>query len=97
MKTKLTEEFLADNGIYSLVADLSEEESTQFSEATQLLKQLGNTSQAIPFYAIYPAGDGKPVVFSDVPLTQGNVLEKLRAAVSPHESNISSGGTPLQR
>jgi hypothetical protein len=44
--------------------------------------ELGNTGLAIPFYAIYPAGGGEPITFSDVPLLQEKLLGYLRQAVA---------------
>jgi hypothetical protein len=86
LKTRKTAGYLEEHNIQVLVADKSD----TAPEIDQLMVELGNEATAIPFYAIYP-GDGRPpITFSDVPLTQEKLLNKLEEAISPAEA-VSRG------
>jgi len=78
LNTDETQRFLEANNVAILVADLTE----QAPEIDELMVTLGNTGKAIPFYAIYPAGGGEPITFSDVPLRQQTLLGYLKQAVA---------------
>ncbi len=52
MNTEKTKQFVEANGIVALKADKAKSEK----EINDILRKLGNTSGAIPFYAIFPAG-----------------------------------------
>lgn len=95
MKTAATKKFMADNDIVPLIADLTKPNP----EADQLLEELGNTGKAIPFYAIFPADGRPPIVFSDVPLLQSALIERLETAIAAQviESGEkqAAGGLPL--
>ncbi len=89
MNTNVTRDFLTDNGIVPLVADLTQPNE----QANQLLEQLGNGGKALPFYAIFPGDGSAPIVFSDVPLTQGTLIERLEKAIG-RSGPIPSGEMP---
>jgi thiol:disulfide interchange protein len=78
LKTRQTQSFLEENNVEVLVADLTE----PAPEIDELMVTLGNTGKGIPFYAIYPAGGGEPITFSDVPLRQKTLLGYLKQAVA---------------
>ena len=78
MKTHATLRYLEANNIEVLVADLTE----PAPEIDELMESLGNTGKAIPFYAIFPAGGGEPITFSDVPLRQKTLLGYLEQAIT---------------
>ena len=92
MNTDETQRFLEANNVEVLVADLTE----QAPEIDELMVTLGNTGKAIPFYAIYPAGGGEPITFSDVPLRQQTLLGYLKKAVAadPASQQVSGQRTP---
>lgn len=76
MNTKTTKQFVDENGIVPLKADKSLDEDA----VDQLLEQLGNSSGAIPFYAIFPAGQpNKPILMEGL-LTQERILDALKKA-----------------
>jgi thiol:disulfide interchange protein len=63
-------------GIVTLKADKTREAP----EVDALLKELGNTSGGIPFYAIFPGNGGRPILHDKSLLTQGQIAEMLRQA-----------------
>ena len=78
---------MEQHGVVGLIADRTRESP----EIDKLMRELGNTGLAIPFYAIFP-GDGRPpITFEDVPLRQKVLLERLREAVST--SSPATGST----
>ena len=83
MNTDETQRFLEANNVEVLVADLTE----QAPEIDELMVTLGNIGKGIPFYAIYPAGGGEPITFSDVPLRQQTLLGYLKQAVAADPAN----------
>lgn len=88
MDTQKTRRFLEDNNVELLVADLTE----PAPEIDELMVSLGNTGKAIPFYAIFPAGGGEPITFSDVPLRQQTLLAYLKQAVAVGAENAQAIG-----
>ena len=62
------------------VKTLKADKTGDAPEVDALLKQLGNRSQAIPYYAIYPAGGGEPIHFGNRPITSDEIVETLKRA-----------------
>lgn len=62
------------------VKTLKADKTGNAPEVDALLKQLGNRSRAIPYYAIYPAGGGEPIHFGNRPITAEEIVEKLKQA-----------------
>ncbi len=71
-----TKKFMQGHGIVGLKADKSD----PAPDVDSLLIELGQTSKGIPFYAIFPAGGGEPILMEGV-LTQGRLLAALEKAV----------------
>ncbi len=76
--TETTEQFLADNEIEVLVADLTEVNP----EAERLLERLGNKIHAIPFYAVFPGDDRPAYTFGNTILTQNAFIGHLETATA---------------
>ncbi len=76
--TEATKQFLAENKIAVLVADLTEVNP----EAERLLEVLGNRIHAIPFYAVFPPNDRPPYTFGNTVLTQNAFLDHLETATA---------------
>lgn len=75
MNTRETKKLVQANGIIVMKAD-----KTQPSpEIDKLLVELGNEAKAIPFYAIFPAGGGDPIVLDGL-ITPGQLHDALRRA-----------------
>ena len=74
MNTEKTKQFVEQNGIVTIKADKSLAEK----EVDELLRKLGNTRGAIPFYAIFPAGRPNEPILLDGLLTQKRILEALQ-------------------
>jgi len=62
------------------VVPLKADKTDPNRDIDKLLKELGNMSGNIPFYAVFPAGGGDPIVYREGLLTQGKVLEMLEQA-----------------
>ena len=78
MDADVTREFITRNKIVALKADKTRESP----EIDALLVKLGNRAKAIPFYAIYPAGQpDKPILLDGVFGSPDRVLDALRRAV----------------
>ena len=74
-------------------ADLSQDMPEEVKDAVKaLLTELGNPGHAIPFYAFYPAGRGEPVVIGNSPILQGQLIERLEAALVPADTASISVG-----
>ena len=73
-----TKAFVEAAGIATLQADITHEAP----EAKELLQQLGNKSGAIPFYAIFPAGNpNKPIVIYDPIASPAKIIAQFKLAV----------------
>ena len=90
--------FIQAHGIVAIKADKTKDSP----EIDALLVKLGNRAKAIPFYAIYPAGQpDKPIVLDGV-FGPDRILKALKQAVGksssresatvPTESGESGGG-----
>ena len=98
MDADVTRKFITDHKIVALKADKTKDSP----EIDALLVKLGNRAKAIPFYAIYPAGQpDKPIVLDGV-FGPDRILKALAQAVGkssspesatvPTESGESGGG-----
>ncbi len=76
MNTADTKKFVEENGIVTIKADKSKSEK----EIDELLYKLGNTSGAIPFYAIFPSGRPNEPIVMDGIITQQKVIDALKRA-----------------
>lgn len=76
MNTAETKDFVEKNGIVTIKADRSKATAA----VNELLHQLGNTGGAIPFYAIFPAGNPNEPILMDGLLSKKRVLEALQQA-----------------
>ena len=91
MDADVTREFITRNKIVALKADKTRESP----EIDALLVKLGNHAKAIPFYAIYPAGQpDKPIVLDGVFASPDRVLEALRQAVGKTPTAAASSDNP---
>ena len=78
MDADVTREFITSNNIVAIKAD----KTTDSPDIDALLVKLGNHAMAIPFYAIYPAGQpDKPILLDGVFASPDRVMEALRQAV----------------
>ena len=78
MDAEVTREFITSNKIVAIKADKTRESP----DIDALRVKLGNPAKAIPFYAIYPAGQpDKPIVLDGVFASPDRVLEALKRAV----------------
>ncbi len=76
LNTRETRRIVDSNNVVTLIADMTEESP----EANELLKRLGNTAQAIPYFAVFPAErPDEPILFDGVLLPQ-QVIDALRQA-----------------
>ena len=80
MNTDETKAFVEKHGVIAIKADKTDKFSRESEEINELLVELGNQGQVIPFLAIYPAGGGKPILIDGV-LSQSEVLDALEEAV----------------
>ena len=77
MNTRDTKEFVKANGIAAVKAD----KTGAAPEVDELLRSLGNKSAAIPFYAIFPAGDpNRPILLHSVFTSPAEIIDALRRA-----------------
>jgi suppressor for copper-sensitivity B len=76
LNRKGTAKLVEELGVVPLKADKTREAP----EVEALLRELGNASGGIPFYAIFPGNGGAPITFGDGLITQGQVLERLQEA-----------------
>lgn len=73
------------NGVKTLKAD----KTNSSPEIDQLLVELGNTTTAIPYYAVYPADGGAPIIMEG-PITPWQVIGALRAGGQSQSKNVSA-------
>lgn len=92
MNIQQTKEFVEANGIATVKAD----KTRTTPEVDALLHSLGNGAGAIPYYAIFPAGDpNKPILLHGL-LTPGQILDALRRA-GPSKGVSSESATAMSR
>lgn len=89
MNIRSTKRFFEDNNIVALKAD-----KNVSPEVNGLLKELGNSSTAIPYYAVYSPGLKEPIHFGGNFLTGGAVQEVLQKALDANEKTALSNGKP---
>ena len=75
MNTLTTLAIVKTNGVKTLKAD----KTNKSSEIDQLLVELGNSTTAIPFYAIYPANGSDPITLKG-PITPWQIFRALQKA-----------------
>lgn len=72
-----TKKFVEENGIATLQAFRTDDSP----EVDDMLERLGNTSAALPFYAIFPAENpNKPILRDGVFLSPKRIIEALKKA-----------------
>ena len=89
LKTKATNRFLQENGVYSLVADWTHDDEAV--EVTRKLEELG--VEAIPLVAIYRPGDPTNPILLPGTLTTGQLHAEIRRALGTdvaHESGATA-------
>lgn len=72
MNTKPNKQFFEENNIAALRADKGKIPA----EVEEILSELGNPTQAIPYYAIYGPSISKPITFAG-PITRDQVLNAI--------------------
>ena len=89
MNVKKTNAFFKEHEIVALKADKGNE--SRINEMLALMKELGNSKEAIPFYAIFGPGLDEPLTASG-PITSGWVYESLEKAKanSSEETTITN-------
>ena len=75
LHTEATKKYMREQGIIGLIADKSEDAP----DVDALLSELGNPGGTIPFYAVFPASGGEPILLDGV-LTGGRLLAALEQA-----------------
>lgn len=74
-----------------IVADLSQGVPDEIkANVKSLLADLGNSSAALPFYALFPADGSAPVVIADGPVLQGALIERLESAIGGLRPNVDA-------
>ena len=78
MNTNKTLSIVKSNQVVTIKADKTHDD--EMSEAVnKLLEELGNSSRAIPFLAVFPSDGSSPIVISG-PVFQGDVTKALKEA-----------------
>ena len=75
LNIRKTKQLFEEHGVVALKAD-----KDKMPGVNELLKQLGNTATAIPYYAIYSPGWDKPKHFGGNLLTHGQVKQIIEDA-----------------
>jgi len=82
-----TKAFVEAQGIVTLRAD----KTYTAPEVEELLRQLGNTSGSIPFYAIFPAGNpNKPILVDGLLTSPAQIIAKLKAALEATGGGVAA-------
>jgi len=76
LNIRKTKQFFEENGVVSLKAD-----KDKMPGVNELLKELGNTATAIPYYAIFSPGWEKPKHFGGTVLTHTTVKDVVEEAL----------------
>ncbi len=97
MNIPRTKRFFEQNNVVALKAD-----KDKMPGVNDLLKELGNTATAIPYYAIFSPGMNRPIHFGGTVLTAGRVEQEVQkaldAAASANANRVSANVTgPGQR
>lgn len=79
MNKKEVKQFVTENEVLTIKADKSSS-NPLMQDINKLLNKLGNDSAGLPYYVVYPAGGGEPVVFDGL-ITKGRILRELKKAV----------------
>ena len=87
MNVKETNVFFKEHNIVALKADKGNK--NQLNEMLPLMKELGNSKGAIPFYAIYGPGLDQPIT-ADALITRDWVYESLEKAKSDSEESATT-------
>lgn len=82
MNVKQTYDFFKQNDIVAVKANKSKSQ-----EVADKLIELGNSQQAIPFYAVYAPGLERPITFAPGLLTPGMVREYILQAMQGAEES----------
>ena len=84
MNKSETKAFVEAEGIITLKAD----KTHTAPEVDELLRQLGNKGGAIPFYAIFPAGNpNKPILLDGLITSPAQIIAKLKLAVGTKDND----------
>ena len=81
LNIRSTKTFFDKNGVVALKADKDKNPGVN-----ELLKRLGNTATAIPYYAIYSPGWSEPQHFGGSVLTASGVKEVVQEALDAAKS-----------
>ncbi len=86
MDVEVTRKYITDNNIVAIKADKTKDSP----DIDALLVKLGNHAKAIPFVAVYPAGQpDKPIVLDGVFASPAPVLEALKKATDAAPSSVA--------
>ena len=93
MNTNKTLSIVKSHQVVTIKADKTHDD--EMGEAVdQLLEELGNSSRAIPFIAVFPGDGSSPIVISG-PVLQGTVTRALQeAGPSRGASTVTRDGAP---
>ena len=89
MNVEKTHKYFKENGIIALRADKGIVKTSK--QIDQLLVDLGNPTRAIPFYALYPAGGGDPVVVDGL-ITSDQVIrifDEMKSGSAPDAEKVA--------
>lgn len=90
MNTKRNKTFFEENEVVSLKADKGKIPD----EVKDILTELGNPKELIPYYAIYGPGLSKPITLEG-PITQNQVAEAIeKAKGNSQEIQVAAGDSP---
>jgi len=89
LNIRSTKKFFEENNVVALKAD-----KNVSPEVNELLKELGNSSTAIPYYAIYSPGMKEPIHFGGNFLTGGTVRDVLQQALDANEATANASSPP---
>lgn len=81
MNVKKTYKFFRDHDVVALKAN-----KAKSAEVGEKLIELGNSQQAIPFYAVYAPGLDQPVTFAPGIMSADHVIDQIEKAIG-HPSN----------
>ena len=85
MNIKNTKKLFEEHDVVALKADKDKNPGVD-----DLLRKLGNSATAIPYYAIYSPGWDKPVHFGGTVLTGGRVKEIIDEAIKAAEQKAAA-------
>ncbi len=84
-----TKTFFEENNVVALKAD-----KDKMRGVNELLKELGNTSTAIPYYAVFAPGMSRPIHFGGNVLTAGQVREVVQQALDAATESSANRQVP---